>query len=519
MFNNKENNQNVRDNYGTYSGRDTNYQTIINQDVFKSDSIVEGIKQITTYLDNKVKLSLPDGIYNKRKSKHENFSSEKLLTSLLEIAIPIPVAFDLLALVPEKISQIIDEGKQEVSTTEIRRIIYNGICSLAYIEHGHNINKWGTNYSRKYGNPDAQIMIITDKNEEIPLDFNIVTKELIPDLIQKCYGEDYSYFLENSNNNKLISTCAAEIIDKIRSLNVYKIRYGTIHKIAYDLATHPPHPWFTNKELKEGHKKYHFERLTFHFNNLSNFRNFYYSFIEFIEHSCAYLLTEYSLFVGNDKLRPLHLLLSYLKIDLKDEGNLLMWEGSDLNKLKGDLRSIECSLSLFERLLSNIRHHTSKQFKENKKDIIKNDCKDLYDLIQKHKINIDKLKSDCVFTYKSFIEYVDFLFIFLDDIAFRYKYFYYQKNRNKKIKVVLYKVFQHPNGKFQFDREVDCESDCSLILFVSNIPENSMLIEKIEEEIMNKLDYAIINIANLKQIMNDSNRIKKFIKHIQDCKK
>lgn len=514
MLNKDVNSQAIDGNNNVLSGRDI----IINQYAFNSRFIVEGISQRTKTIDVELKKTFPEGIYSKRENKYSDFSAEKLLTSLLEIAIPIPIAFHLLEQIPEKL--ILKKGKG-ISTTDIRKIIYQGICSLDYIEYGDVVNKWGTSYSRRYGNPDAQIMVIKDNFEEVPLDYNLVTKELIPELLMKCYDDDCSLFLENTNNNRVITTCASEIIEKIKGLNIYKIRYGTIHKIAYDLATHPPHPWFTNEELKKSHKEYHYKKVLKHYENLFKKEEFNYSLIEFIEHGCAYILTEYSLIVGNDRLRPLYLLISYLKLDSKENGNSLIWEGSEISKLEGDLKSINYTVNKFELILSKIRHLVlnSKKLEENSE--LKTLCKTLFSVIENHKTNICKLESINIHaeSFNTFSQSVDFILSFVEKIKFHSSHFYYPTDEYEDMKVGrhfhLLKVYVSDSNEIQKSKLAESKYSNSILVITSQKISKEYY-HQIEEEFPDNYNVVYIRIDDLYGIINNSNRKTTFIDYINN---
>src|SRR5690606_36051883 len=96
--------------------------------------------QRTEFIDKQVLELLPHGIFSRKIQGYELFSSEKLFSSLLEIAIPIPIAFELIELIVPEIRKIFNIDKSTIiSTTDIRKIIYQGIISMDYVKYGSQI--------------------------------------------------------------------------------------------------------------------------------------------------------------------------------------------------------------------------------------------------------------------------------------------------------------------------------------------------------------------------------------------
>lgn len=335
---------------------------VINNYALNNDLVVAGINQKINEINRQVMSALPNGIFSKKTNGYIKFDSEILLTSLLEIAIPLRVALDLMELVPRKIAETIEESGETliVTTGDIRRIIYQAICTSDYSKYGKQIQNWGENYARRYGNPHVQMYVIKNNNEEIPLSYDLIREELLPALFEKCYGKDLTTDLNLLESGKVVHTCATEILQAVRGLNLYHIRYGTLHKIAYDLATQLPHPWFTNFQFKQRHLEYHLRHASKHQDYISSGSKITHSIEECIEHSCSLLLTEYELFIGTGKLRPLFTLIRYLDAE-SGKANPILWEQSGIEKIKGDLNSFEVGFNLlrFKKLLTDIRGHVN----------------------------------------------------------------------------------------------------------------------------------------------------------------
>lgn len=487
--NSPKNRQDIEGNNNTVSGRDS----IINHYALNNELILEGITKKLSDLDKKVLDIIPSGIYNRKQEKPEPFESHKLLSSLLEIAIPIPIAFDLIEIIPKEIEGILhEEMGKKISTKDIRRIIYSGICSMDYSKYGTQIEKWGENYARKYGNPDIQVMVKRSDETLIPLEYSLIVNELLPELLLKCYGEDLIEYLKIKEHKNILSHCATEIIEKVKHLNIYTIRYSTLHKLAYDLATQPPHPWFTNESLKNQHRNYHKEKAGKHYNNLIQNIDFIHSLKECIEHTCSILLTQYLLFVGTGRLRPLHMLLSYLEQEVLDNGNALIWERTDLGKLKGDLVSTGFNMSNFKILLSKIRSkcvHFDRYTKEENRQEVISLVRQLYKVITKISENYDELNSfpKPINSINELINSTIFLFSLIDTINFNHEKYFFKHNCTNEVfsniqnRIRLGFVFKQDDGDLDIRLSDNCQY-CDTIYFISNLSLTKTQIAELKEQ-------------------------------------
>lgn len=331
---------------GDSAGRDINKNIYNFSDPPDLDEFFEEI-------DKKVNDILEKGVYSYKHTKTINFNSSQLFDSLMRISIPYKVVSGLLKRLPDLISK--SENLQSFSTREIRVIIYKYLQKLDYSIYGNNVDLWGENYIRKYGNPNVEIMVFLEEESRVTkLSYEFLQEKLIPDVYFKCYHSNIVEDLELINSKFIIGEMAKEIFEKVRILNLYIIRYSTLKKLAYDMAIQPPHPWFTNKLNAESHLEYHKKRYDKHFNIFNNGDEPVRSSREFIEHSCAAILSRYDLFIGLGRYRPLITLINYIKLNDKYYGNLLYWQSLDISNISGDIFSSGYSFHKFKNLLDKI---------------------------------------------------------------------------------------------------------------------------------------------------------------------
>lgn len=302
-------------------------------------------------LSRKANKKLPKGVYNHYKKDFFKYDSQRLFESLIELSIPTEVALEIVEQVPSKIE--IEPGNQIFSTRNIRKIVYSLLQKLDYSKFGKRVQIWGEHYIRKYGHSDIELQVILDEEHRYQsLDRSFIEKKLIPDLYYKCYSADITSDLNVLKSKSLLKIIANEILEKVRLLNLYHIRYSTLYKLSYDLAIQPPHHWFTDKTFRKKHISYNFDQLNKAFTNFLAREDIDYSAKEFIEHFCAVILSLYSLFIGLGKLRPLISLLNYLKLQ---DSNQMFWETIELSNLPADIEATDLRTSFHK-----LKHHLDK---------------------------------------------------------------------------------------------------------------------------------------------------------------
>lgn len=319
--------------------------------IITNKGLIDELNRLTDIVKNK----LPKGMYNHYLRQFVPFCAKHLFESLIELSIPTEVVLDIVNEVPNKINPELEEDP--FSTRHLRKIVFNILQRLDYTKYSEKIIEiWGENYIRKYGYSDVELQVIYD-NEQFyeKLDRSFIENKLLPDVYFKCYNSDLNIDLGLIKSKSLIKEISNEIFEKVRLLNIVHIRYSTLHKLAYDLAIQPPHHWFTDSAFKNKHIEYNISKLNIGYENYSNKIDIEYSLQECIEHSCATILSIYSLFIGIGKYRPLFSLTHYL---LLRENNDIFWSTSDLSNIVADLKYINIenvNFNKFKHLLDKLQ--------------------------------------------------------------------------------------------------------------------------------------------------------------------
>ena len=318
--------------------------------------IVEIIKSLNKSIDTRINDLLPKGIYSNKLEDFEKFESDKIVTSLVQIGIPINTVLQSIQKIPTKIEQFQNEVDQSTifTTNHLRKIIHSLILSLGNLgQSEEKAQFWATSYARRYGNIDEKIKIYSSRDNSLyDFDFKFIINQLFPELFNKAYGGNMRRIIEEINLKNNLKECAREILFKVNMLNIHQIRYKTIYSLVYDLATQPPHPWLTSHELKKSHVIYHLEKVEKHYSNYKKRHKVEHSLFECIEHACALILSEYHSFLGIGHLQPLYSLINYLNIK---DNNPVLWDQCEISNLHGDMLLMDLDYEEFRRNLNTLK--------------------------------------------------------------------------------------------------------------------------------------------------------------------
>lgn len=299
--------------------------------------------------------------------KITEFSSEKLISSLVPLGIPLPISLEVLALVEDSIPDLLAElGDEDITTRHIREMVFMALTRLDPAKFSRSdIEVWSSNYARRYGSPNNRIKVILDNNQEVDLTYEFLQETLIPELITSILPLDTDDVRSNLISASDKKRIAHEILTVVQFLNVYSLHYDTLFKVAEDTALQPPHPWMGANDKIMAYDR---ERAKYHLGEMKKLltKNEVFacrhSAIECLDHSCSALLAFYQLFMGT---RPFNNLIRYLKLETT---NPLLWGKLQIRQIEGDLAAINQSMMNFQILLSQ----TEKQMDPRKPEQLKN---------------------------------------------------------------------------------------------------------------------------------------------------
>ncbi|HEX6369252.1 MAG TPA: hypothetical protein VF006_09985 [Longimicrobium sp.] len=314
-------------------------------------------------IDARINTAFPQKILSPTKNNaFEPFSSERLVRSLVQVGIPVTAALAVAQELEPRLLEV--AGSEDIVTTgHIRKAVSRTIYGMTTEQHtAAMLQSWGDIYSRRYGNPNERLRLLHRDGSEEDLDFKYLKHTLIPHLVDNILGRDLSTLKEGMITATAVEHIAEELMQQIKGLNLYAIRYKTLYNLAYDIAVQPPHPWFVESAYMTSTVAYELERAQAHSTTLATLLDIQdlagsrHAALECIQHSCSAILGFYGAFLGAGYLGPIHQLLHVLKLPEVD-GNPVLWEFCKIRQIEGDLAAIGESRMRLLQSLSKLAKH------------------------------------------------------------------------------------------------------------------------------------------------------------------
>lgn len=330
------------------------------------DDVIAMQRLFIDNLDEKFHRVYGFNVTSSKYNSDEKFSSIKMLRSLVEIEIPTDKALLILYNVIELITsaEYIERNGDRMTTKELRTCIYKEICNLpdsvAEAVDSDIINSWATKYARRYGHNNRRICLELRDGSTREISFEFIRNDLVKDLVMNVTGMSEAEY-KKQIPPKEIKKMALDILDFIKSCEMYSLKYDTLLDFIEEMAVEPPHPWMLRDDGRERFLQYHFEVLNKHKDTIENKMEDKITMLETLYHSTALLLGMYTNIIGVEELSPLYL----LKESLFSYGNkkglkgVLTEEG--LNKMLADLREQCVSRDKFIKSVSALYELAVKQ--------------------------------------------------------------------------------------------------------------------------------------------------------------
>lgn len=326
--------QKVSGSDNTVSGRDNN---VTNH--FFGASTSDQVRDQFDRLNEKVRKTL--GRVTVTTNDTIDFDSEKLFASLVYIGIPpwvsLVIALNLFPYIEEAIEV---EGEQ-FSTAHIRKAVSYAILHMTELSLSRSQRQeLAAKYARNYGNPGHIHMVVLQDGVTQPINYRYLVETFLPELVRKLTGAKVTLSGVVSRNN--FEHMANEIIETVRRLGIYHIRYETILALAEDLATQLPHPWFpierNQKKVIEHDKQRVEHHLSIVFDDQSTDVEFWRSAYECFNHACSLILANYRCPIGGGTHAPSNTLRNITRLRADGEHqNLALWDFCDISDLEDDL--------------------------------------------------------------------------------------------------------------------------------------------------------------------------------------
>lgn len=208
-------------------------------------------------------------------------------------------------------------------------------------------------------------ILMPDSKEEV-LSYNFIIKTLLKDVVIKVTGDKEYY--ESILRNEL-NYMAEEVIQFLKSCNLYCIRYEALVDFVSEIATETPHPWLINVSDKKNIIDYNKKTLGKHLEKIQGKREEI-TVLEALYHASAIIVSFYTLVIGSSETSPINNLAYSIK--KKNTRDKLPIKKNNLLLLENELVRCGIEWSKFCILINEIYMDTITNHDFNSRRIIEN---------------------------------------------------------------------------------------------------------------------------------------------------
>ncbi len=292
-------------------------------------------------VDKTINISLPNKVLVNKTGHHEAYQTSKIITSLLQLGIPLEATYEIAQATVDRIQRYIlsnDTPKKEITTKDIRKLVTMSIQEMDMDKFSYtNIESWSNRYIRRYGHNNKRVQVYYSDSENIDdISFDYINNKLVREIVcEITKGKlDYEKLPSRYKND-----VASEILHFVNRCDLYKINYDVLKRIIKEISIQPPHPWFISQDTLNDIMKYDEECLKGNLDKLehqmgSSFQSVK---IETLHHASALILEKYNFFLGCYDLSSFYLLKDLLNNIVDSEKWDLSISYSKLNDLLSDL--------------------------------------------------------------------------------------------------------------------------------------------------------------------------------------
>ncbi len=340
----------------------------------------ENLQKFIAEIDSRIHEEL-GRLYSPTRRQEVEFSSYRLFRSLSLIDIPPDIILEIMKELPGFLHEVVGQDK-EFTTGHVRAAVAKAISGLpiSTLQSSYKAqnsgpaangkteptgiietledkkHEWAKRYARKYGDPNQTTQIVMPDGTEVPLDFKFLKDDLIPNLLTDCLG--YLFEAENSDliSPHEIAEMSEIVLNELRRINLYNVKYTTAMSLAEDIAIQPPNPWIVTTRTRLATIAYDQDRASKHLETLRsissvNDEEFWYRYREFVHHCCSLILATYGGFLGHKNLHSLYVLRNWLSIE---DQNTVLWNYCELRHISHDLARCGHSLDEFGAILKKL---------------------------------------------------------------------------------------------------------------------------------------------------------------------
>lgn len=338
-------------------------------------NILDSITKVFEKEDKIINETLPSKILVNKTNHQESYQTVKIITSLLQIGIPLAATYEIAQSTIYRIKGYIDVNngtKTRLTTKDIRKMVLESIQEMSIERFPYSeIENWNNQYIRRYGHNNKRIQVYYTNNEKLDeISYDFINNVLLCDIIEEITKGKID---DNDISLRYRKEVSSEILAFINGCDLYKINYDVLKDIIKEIALQPPHPWFINDITQREILEYDFECLE---NNIKKLRtsldknedSLQSVKIEVLHHASALILEKYNYFLGCYDLSSFYLLKDLLskltdsnKWDLAVNYSKVSTFLSDLSFSQIDINEL---LEIVDRIskMLNVQHIHNSEF-------------------------------------------------------------------------------------------------------------------------------------------------------------
>lgn len=314
--------------------------------------ILSGLNGLFKEEDVAINSHIPNGVKAVKTGEPTMFRSERILSSLIKIGMPIELAVRTLEKVIEEITVFVSQNKH-LSTKDIRRIVSGAIRKIESIDD-FDAEEWSYRYTRKYGHDSRQIEIYN-----YPVLGQVkVSYAVISDVIKAAFERIIPKEAVMAIPRAQMDHMSEYVIEFINGCELYYIEYNTLINMINELSRQPPHPWLITDSTRELLKNYDAEAIQSNLDKLvaeTLFDEETYCYLEIIHHGASLILQKYQWFLGTEDFSAFYILISLLKKYKTLDFKQIRETNNTIQHFERDLVLAGYSISEFQEMLSEVQ--------------------------------------------------------------------------------------------------------------------------------------------------------------------
>lgn len=333
------------------------------RDVIIIDKKDHGMKDFHD-IDNKYANNIDKNKKLTRLGKETIFSSKDLFISLVRVGLGYHDALNTTENVVDELAyQKEMKGEGWIpKTVDIRHAVKQVL--YFYVDIGthskQQVDLWFTSYLKRYGDPQLQYIKVIDNGEHVDFNYEYLKHTILPHVFCRIFGlskvmnplEMYNYVFSGT----VVTLMSNALMHYVNSLCIYSIRYKTIINLLQDFILEPPHPWIVNNFTKHNITKYNIEHARSHYECIVYKRTnqeLNYSINEYIQHSCAAILSMYGAFLG---VGYRYGLLELDRILRLEDNAPHLWDFCEISKVNKHLKKLNSDKQELLKILERTRN-------------------------------------------------------------------------------------------------------------------------------------------------------------------